>query len=185
MKGAVLTFFIALPLFATPIERATLASAALAQVGVTRIYDPAYKQLRYPNGDVPMERGVCADVIVRAFRKIDVDLQSAIHEDMTKHFGAYPQKWGLRTPDANIDHRRVPNLMKFFDRKQKALSIRAAYEPGDVVAWRLSNGLYHIGLVSNVKNARGSDYLVVHNIGNGALNEDVLRAFEIIGHCRW
>ncbi len=180
-----LALFVALPLLATPAERATLASAALAQVGVTRIYDPSYRALRYPDGDIPMERGVCADVIVRAFRKIGIDLQSAVHDDMSKHFRAYPQIWGLSAPDANIDHRRVPNLMTFFERKGKSLSASAAYEPGDVVAWRLSNGLFHIGIVSNVKNASGSDYLTVHNIGNGAQNEDVLRAFEIIGHYRW
>ncbi len=172
-------------LYGTPAERARIASAAMAQVGVTRVYDPSYVRLRYPGGDVPPGRGVCADVIVRAFRGIGVDLQVAVHEDMTRNFRAYPQMWGLRAADSNIDHRRVPNLMRFFDRRGKAAPIGTAYEPGDVVAWRLSNGLYHIGIVSTVRNEAGSDYLVVHNIGSGALNEDVLRAFQIIGHYRW
>jgi len=160
-----------------------VADAALAQVGVTTIYDPAYVQLRYPGGDVPRERGVCADVIVRAFRGIGVDLQQTVHADMAAHFTAYPRMWGLRGADANIDHRRVPNLMKFFERRGKSRALGEAYEPGDVVAWRLPNGLYHIGVVSTARGA--SDYLVVHNIGYGTKNEDVLRAWTIIGHYRW
>lgn len=172
-------------LVASPAERTALASAAVAQVGVTRQYDPSYTQLHYPGGDVPIERGVCADVVVRAFRKIGLDLQVAVHEDMKRNFAAYPQLWGLRVPDANIDHRRVPNLMKFFERNGKALRLAAPYEPGDVVAWRLANGLYHIGVVSNVRNSAGTDSMVVHNIGDGTQLEDVLRAFTIIGHYRW
>jgi len=154
-----------------------LAEAALAQVGVTTIYDPSYVKLRYPGGDLPKSRGVCSDVVIRAFRSIGIDLQVAVHEDMQRHFDAYPKIWGLRAPDANIDHRRVPNLMRFFERRGKSKSIDSRYEPGDVVAWRLPNGLYHIGIVT------GSG--VVHNIGYGAQNEDVLRAFRIIGHYRW
>lgn len=161
-----------------------VADAALAQVGVTTIYDPAYVHLRYPGGDVPRERGVCSDVVVRAFRGAGVlDLQQAVHEDMAAHFAAYPKLWSMRGADANIDHRRVPNLMKFFERRGKARALADAYEPGDVVAWRLPNGLYHVGVVSATRGAR--DYLVVHNIGYGAKNEDVLRAWTIIGHYRW
>ena len=145
-----------------------LARAAVAQVGVTTIYDSRYVKLQYPGGDLPKTRGVCADVIVRAFREIGVDLQVLVHEDMRRSFGAYPKMWGLRAPDANIDHRRVPNLMKF----------SGEFETGDVVAWRLPNGLYHIGIVSGANS-------VVHNIGYGAKNEDVLHAFRIIGHYRW
>ncbi|HEY8133257.1 MAG TPA: DUF1287 domain-containing protein [Thermoanaerobaculia bacterium] len=154
-----------------------LADAALAQVGVTTTYDPSYVKLRYPGGDLPKSRGVCSDVVIRAFRAIGVDLQQAVHEDMKNHFDAYPKIWGLRATDTNIDHRRVPNLMRFFDRRGKSKSIGAGYEPGDVVAWRLPNGLYHIGIVTGTG--------VVHNIGYGAQNEDVLRAFRIIGHYRW
>ena len=154
-----------------------LADAALAQVGVTTIYDPSYVKLRYRGGDLPKSRGVCSDVVIRAFRAIGIDLQKAVHEDMQRHFDAYPKIWGLRAPDTSIDHRRVPNLMRFFERRGKSKSIGDRYDPGDVVAWRLPNGLYHIGIVT------GSG--VVHNIGYGAKNEDVLRAFRIIGHYRW
>ncbi len=170
---------------ATNAERAVIASAAMTQVGVTRTYDPAYRQLAYPSGDLPIERGVCADVIVRAFRRIGVDLQVAVHEDMRRNFRLYPQMWHLSGPDTNIDHRRVPNLMKFFERRGKSIALNAPYEPGDVVAWILPAGLYHIGIVSTARNPAGSEYLVVHNIGDGAQNEDVLRAFRIIGHYRW
>lgn len=183
--AAALVVLIAPAAYATRAERTTIASAAMTQVGVTRQYDPAYRQLAYPGGDLPIERGVCADVIVRAFRRIGVDLQVAVHEDMTRNFGAYPQMWHLRGPDTNIDHRRVPNLMKFFERRGKSVSTSAPFEPGDVVAWMLPGGLYHIGIVSTARNPAGSEYLVVHNIGNGARNEDVLRAFRIIGHYRW
>jgi uncharacterized protein YijF (DUF1287 family) len=163
---------------------ARIADAAAAQVGVTTAYDPAYVRLRYPGGDVPRDRGVCSDVVVRAFRAAaGVDLQVAVHEDMAAHFAAYPKMWAMRGADANIDHRRVPNLMKFFERRGKSRPLRDAYEPGDVVAWRLPNGLYHIGVVSRMRGA--SDYLVVHNIGYGARNEDVLRTWQIIGHYRW
>ncbi|HYS53721.1 MAG TPA: DUF1287 domain-containing protein [Thermoanaerobaculia bacterium] len=180
-KTALLILFIAAIARADAPAGIRIAKAAEAQVGVTTIYDASYKQLRYPGGDLPPNRGVCADVIVRAFRQIGVDLQVGVHEDMRQNFAAYPQKWGLRSPDTNIDHRRVPNLMRYFERKGK--STRDAFKPGDIVAWRLSNGLYHIGVVSTRRGA--TDFSVVHNIGYGALNEDVLRAFEIIGHFRW
>jgi uncharacterized protein len=176
--------FALLLLLATTAVPGRIADAAVAQVGVTTIYDPAYVHLRYPGDDVPRDRGVCSDVVVRAFRAAGVvDLQAAVHDDMRAHFAAYPRMWGLRGPDANIDHRRVPNLMKFFERRGKSLSLRDAYAPGDVVAWHLPNGLYHVGVVSAARGA--SDYLVVHNIGYGAKNEDVLRAWTIIGHYRW
>lgn len=162
-----------------------LAQAAERQVGVTLFYDPAYVRLAYPGGDPPLERGVCADVVVRAFRAISLDLQVALHEDMTRDFGAYPRNWGLRRPDRNIDHRRVPNLMTFFRRRGKALPLDAPYEPGDVVAWRLPNGLFHIGVVSARLAPGRSHRLVVHNIGQGARLEDVLHAFDKLGHYRW
>ena len=154
-----------------------LARAAAKQVGVTTIYDPSYVQLRYPGGDLPPERGVCADVIIRAFRNIGVDLQRELHEDMRAHFADYPQKWGLRAPDANIDHRRVPNLMTFFRRRGKTAT--GEFQAGDIVAWRLRGGYYHIGIIA------ADGHLVVHNIGRGAQKEDILHAFPIIGHYRW
>lgn len=161
-----------------------VARAAAGQVGVTLVYDPSYRRLAYPGGDVPLERGVCADVVVRAFRAVGVDLQVALHEDMRRHFGEYPRLWGLRRPDPNIDHRRVPNLMTFFERRTKRLAAGSTYEPGDVVAWRLPNGLYHIGIVAEPGAPRGH-HLMVHNIGQGARVEDVLYAFEELGHYRW
>ncbi|MGA7616097.1 MAG: DUF1287 domain-containing protein [Thermoanaerobaculia bacterium] len=166
-------------------DRLRLAAAALAQVGITRIYDPSYVRIPYPGGDVPLERGVCADVVVRAFRAIGVDLQVAVHQDMIRAFHAYPQSWGLRRPDPNIDHRRVPNLMRFFDRKGKSLPLDRDFRPGDVVAWRLPNGLLHIGMVSSRKVPHAERYQMVHNIGEGARLEDVLEEFTIIGHYRW
>jgi len=156
--------------------RLALATAAKQQVGVTRVYDPSYVRLRYPGGDVPADRGVCSDVVVRAFRTIGVDLQREVHEDMQRNFAAYPRMWGLSSPDANIDHRRVPNLMTFFKRRQKAVT--GDFLPGDVVAWRLPGGLYHIGIVTVRP-------LVIHNIGQGAQEEDILFAYDIIGHYRW
>jgi hypothetical protein len=162
-----------------------LARAASRQVGVTTLYDPSYVRLAYPNGDVPIERGVCADVVVRAFRALGVDLQVEINQDMRKDFGAYPRNWGLRAPDRNIDHRRVPNLMKYFERRKKRLPLDGAYEPGDIVAWRLPQGLHHIGVVAEGRVPGTDRFFMIHNIGAGARKEDVLRAYEIIGHYRW
>ena len=122
------------------------------------------------------DRGVCSDVVVRAFRAVGVDLQREVHEDMQRHFAAYPKMWGLASADANIDHRRVPNLMTFFQRRGKAVT--GDFQAGDVVAWRLPGGLYHIGIVTTAPHA-------VHNIGQGTKEEDVLFAWQIIGHYRW
>ncbi len=174
---------------ATAQDAATVVTSARAQVGVTTHYDAAYARIRYPMGDVPMERGVCADVLIRGFRAAGVDLQQIIHEDMRAHFSAYPRSWGLRTPDSNIDHRRVPNLETFFRRKDFALPVSALaqdYHAGDVVSWRLPNGLAHIGLVSDRLVSDGSKRpLVIHNIGAGTQEEDVLFAWKIVGHFRW
>jgi len=164
-----------------------VVDSAIEQTRQTFEYDPSYAKLAYPNGDVPLERGVCADVIVRAFRNAGIDLQKEVHEDMARHFSAYPAKWGARKPDSNIDHRRVPNLMTLFERKSKSVPIsrkRSDYIPGDVVAWELDNHLLHIGLVTDAVAEGTQDYLVVHNIGAGAKMEDVLMAWKIIGHYR-
>ncbi len=161
---------------------------AKEQTTQTRSYDPAYVRLAYPGGDVPLESGVCADVVVRAFRKAGVDLQVLVHNDMKSHFAAYPKMWKLRAPDANIDHRRVPNLMTFFKRKGKEIVITKNYSdywPGDVVAWRLDNGLVHIGLVSDQISNDTKHPLIIHNIGAGTNMEDRLFEFEIIGHYRY
>ena len=182
LRYLVLSVLLGAPALPALCDGAQIARAAESQVGVTTIYDPSYVALRYPAGDVDLRRGVCADVVIRSFRAIGVDLQVQVHEDMKRNFTRYPAMWGLRRPDRNIDHRRVPNLMRFFERRGK--SVRGTFLPGDVVAWRLANGLHHIGVVSRQRNPSG-EYSVVHNIGAGAQNEDVLRAFTIIGHYRW
>jgi uncharacterized protein YijF (DUF1287 family) len=171
---------------AIPLEK--INAGAIEQTTQTTGYDPSYVKLDYPNGDVPLETGVCADVVVRAFRKAGIDLQKELYEDMKKNFAKYPQKWGARRPDANIDHRRVPNLMTWFDRQGKARPVaRDAkdYLPGDVVAWELDNGLPHIGMVSKIKVEGTERYAIVHNIGLGARIEDVLFAWKITGHYRY
>ncbi|MTH47631.1 DUF1287 domain-containing protein [Escherichia alba] len=164
-----------------------VAQAARQQIGKTLFYDPAYVRLAYPGGDLPLERGVCADVVIRALRSEGVDLQRLVHEDMRKHFSAYPQKWKLTRPDANIDHRRVYNLETWFNRHNKALPVTAVYsdyQPGDIVSWRLDNGLAHIGVVADRYAADGTP-LIVHNIGAGAQLENVLFSWRIIGHYRY
>jgi uncharacterized protein YijF (DUF1287 family) len=176
-------FALALLCFAPASLNQTIAIAAASQVGVTTIYDPSYVTLRYPGGDLPPQRGVCADVIVRAFRSAGIDLQREVHEDMRRSFAVYPRNWGLRAPDTNIDHRRVPNLMTFFTRRGK--KVNDGFAAGDVVAWRLPGGLYHIGIVASDVVPGAARHYMVHNIGNGAQKEDVLNAFAIIGHYRW
>jgi uncharacterized protein len=166
-----------------------MLESAVEQTNLTKTYDPAYVVIPYPNGDVPIEKGVCTDVVIRAFRKAGVDLQKAVHEDMKPNFSVYPQKWSLKSPDTNIDHRRVPNLQTFFTRRGKSLPITQKsedYKPGDVVAWDLDGkGLTHIGIVSNSYNETTKRYLIIHNIGGGAKAEDVIFDWKIIGHYRY
>jgi uncharacterized protein YijF (DUF1287 family) len=170
-------------------DAAGLVKAARAQVGVTLVYDSKYTSIPYPNGDVPMGRGVCADVVVRAFRQQGLDLQRLVHEDMARNFSAYPRTWGLRRPDPNIDHRRVLNLETFL--RRRGVALRGSFEPadfrpGDVVSWRLPGNLPHIGIVSDRKAADGSGRpLVIHNVGRGAREEDALFAWPQAGHFRW
>jgi len=164
-----------------------LVAAARRQIGVTRLYDPAYVEMPYPGGDVPAERGVCTDVTVRALRVQGLDLQRAIHEDMRAHFAAYPQNWGLKGPNLHIDHRRVPNQMRWFEREgwsQPITTNADDYVGGDIAAWKLTgSGLLHIGIVSDRKSRDGTP-LVIHNIGSGAVENDILFANTIIGHYR-
>jgi hypothetical protein len=161
---------------------------AVEQIGQTTSYDPSYQKLEYPNGDVPIETGVCSDVIVRAFRKSGIDFQKDVHEDMKSNFSLYPTRWGLKGTDANIDHRRVPNLQTYLARKGKSLTTLTGSEnflPGDVVTWDLGGGVDHVGLVVNVWSKPSQRYLIVHNIGAGTLMEDVLFAWKITGHYRY
>lgn len=166
---------------------AELVAAAKAQIGVTTLYDGAYKRISYPNGDVELSRGVCTDVLIRAYRKLNVDLQERVHEDMQKNWSEYPKIWGLKRPDSNIDHRRVPNLMIYFKRHGKSLAVSqdsSVYLPGDIVTWRLASGLPHVGLVADSKPGTGVP-LVLHNIGAGVQLEDNLFAHKITGHFRY
>jgi len=162
-----------------------LSDAALLLTKDRVIYDPAYYSIPYPNGDVPAGRGVCTDVVIRAYRKLDIDLQKEVHEDMKANFSKYPNKWGLKKTDRNIDHRRVPNLMTFFSRKgttKKITQDAADYVPGDIVTWVLPNNMTHIGLVVDKKSRDGKRYMIVHNIGFGQVVEDCLFRFTITGH---
>ena len=164
-----------------------LVDAARAQIGVTVRYDPSYARLSFPGGDVPIERGVCTDVVVRAYRQLGADLQLLVHRDMAAHWRAYPNPWGMKKPDTNIDHRRVPNLETYFARHGTALPVtRVAsdYRPGDIVTWRLPGNLPHIGIVADARSASGTP-LVIHNIGGGAKMDDRLFEFSIKGHYRY
>ena len=168
---------------------AKLIAAAQAQVGVTLAYDPAYATLAYPGGDVARERGVCTDVVVRAYRDgLAIDLQKLVHQDMALNFSKYPARWGLKRPDRNIDHRRVPNLQVFFVRRGAELMVSKRsedYLPGDLVTWMLPGNLPHIGIVTHHASLDGLRPLIVHNIGAGARLEDMLFDFERTGHYRY
>ena len=168
---------------------ARLIAAAEAQVGKTVRYDGSYVALKYPMGDIPRRTGVCTDVVIRAYRDaFGIDLQQHIHEDMKRAFSAYPKIWGLRRPDTNIDHRRVPNMERFFARKNALLDISTSgfdYRPGDLVTQRLPRNLPHIGIVSHYKSRDGKRPLLIHNIGSGTRIEDRLFAFRIVGHFRY
>jgi uncharacterized protein YijF (DUF1287 family) len=180
---------LALPLLAGPNAK-KVVEGAKRQVGVTRYYESQYRQLAYPGGDLPPDRGVCTDVVIRAYRNAGIDLQVLVHEDMKAHFDAYPKGWGLRRPDTNIDHRRVPNLSTFFRRHGAALPVtrRAAdYQPGDIVTYDLPDGWFsktHIGIVAAEKTLLGVP-LLIHNRGWGVQAEDWLFAARITGHYRY
>jgi uncharacterized protein YijF (DUF1287 family) len=165
-------------------EKLSTAALELTKDKVT--YDPSYFSIPYPNGDVPANKGVCTDVVIRAYRKLGIDLQKEVHEDMKKNFDKYPKKWGLKKTDTNIDHRRVPNLMTFFSRKgtvKKIFGNPEDFVPGDIVTWDLNgNGLTHIGIVVNKKSRDNKRFLIVHNIGGGQITEDCLFSWKITGH---
>lgn len=152
-------------------------------------YDPAYVSIPYPNGDVAPDKGVCTDVVIRAYRKLGIDLQKEVHEDMVAHFDLYPKIWGLTKPDASIDHRRVQNLQVFFKRHNAELPISQKapdYSPGDIVTWDLGNGIVHIGIVvDRLSDENKTRHLIVHNIGGGQVLSDCLFRFKITGHYRY
>lgn len=165
-----------------------LSDAAFQLTKQRVVYDPSYVRIPYPGGDVAADRGVCTDVVIRAYRILGIDLQKEVHLDMKANFNLYPKNWGMTRTDTNIDHRRVPNLMTFFSRKGTVLpkSLKAEdYSPGDIVCWELSGGLTHIGIVYDRKVKGTNRYYIVHNIGAGQVLEDCLFSFKIIGHYRY
>nr|WP_319800170.1 DUF1287 domain-containing protein [Psychrobacter sp. I-STPA6b] len=164
-----------------------LAYDAKKQIGVTVGYDPAYRKIEFPRGDVPQHTGVCTDVVIRAYRLQNIDLQQLVNHDMKNNWSVYPKIWGLSRTDSNIDHRRVPNLEVFFARHGQSLSLtdKDSFKAGDIVTWRLPNGnLPHIGIVSDKKALNGTP-LIVHNIGRGTQEDNILFAYPITGHFRY
>ncbi|HOT27370.1 MAG TPA: DUF1287 domain-containing protein [Candidatus Ozemobacteraceae bacterium] len=169
-----------------PLSLERFLESAMLQTRLTLFYDPSYVKLPYPSGDVPIERGVCTDVIVRAFRAVGVDLQKLVHEDMKRHFRLYPKRWGLTRPDPNIDHRRVPNLETFFSRHGMKIAdlSPASFRKGDLVVWNLPGGLPHIGIVATDPATGSPRPLCIHNVGAGTRLEDVLVEWPITAHYR-
>ena len=193
MRRAIAIILITLSSWAhAQFSAAQLVSDARGQIGVTTRYDASYQKLDYPNGDVPISGGVCTDVVIRSLRHQGFDLQQLLHEDMRLHFAKYPKLWQLKGPDKNIDHRRVPNLQRYFTKRGWALKLpdsagaRAvdAFMPGDLVTWMLPGNLPHIGIISDKKTFFGGNYLVLHNVGLGTQEEDALASWPQTGHFR-
>ena len=191
MKTNTIGLFLMLLLAATPalaeIRPQQLVRDARSQIGVTMSYDPAYRKIAFPMGDVPLSTGVCTDVVIRALRGQGVDLQALVNKDMKAAWAAYPKIWGLQKPDGNIDHRRVPNLEVFFRRHGQSLSLsdKTTFKAGDIVTWRLpQSNLPHIGIVSDKRAADGTP-VIIHNIGRGTREENVLFAYPLKGHFRY
>jgi uncharacterized protein YijF (DUF1287 family) len=139
-------------------------------------------------GDVADDKGMASDLVVRCFRGIGIDLQALVHDDMKAHFNRYPQLWNAAGPDAHIDHRRVANLQRFFERNGESLKpSRHAmdYAPGDIVVWSLASAEKHIGIV--VPGPEGSTHQpwVVHHLDDKVRWENVLFDFRIEGHYRY
>jgi uncharacterized protein YijF (DUF1287 family) len=180
-----LFIFVSLNGFGQETSKEKLVKAAIELTQDEVEYDPGYYSIDYPMGDIPAGKGVCTDVVVRAYRKLGIDLQKEVHLDMKKNFQLYPKFWGLRSTDRNIDHRRVPNLMKFFERHGITKTISsdpADYMAGDIVCWNLGGAITHIGIVINKKSQDDERNLIVHNIGAGQVVGDILFKFKIIGH---
>lgn len=164
-----------------------LSNAAISIIDETVQYDPSYIGIKYPNGDVPAKTGVCSDVVIRAYRKLGIDLQKEVHEDMKVNFSKYPTKWGLKKTDTNIDHRRVPNLEVFFERKGKKLEVSNNpnnYKTGEIVTWMINGKLPHIGIITHKKSIDGNP-MIVHNVGGGQVAEDCLFSWKIVGHFKY
>ncbi len=185
-SGLILFLLLAIPGEKTFEER--LSDAALSLTLENVDYDPTYFKIAYPNGDVPKDKGVCTDVVIRAYRKLGIDLQKQVHQDMLYNFSKYPNHWGLKKPDTNIDHRRVPNLQVFFTRvgtKYVVTDNPSHYKTGDLVTWMIGGKLPHIVIVTAKKSADGKRNLLVHNAGSGQVLEDFLFSYPITGHYRY
>lgn len=190
LSSLLISLFLPLSVLAgqTPDFGQAMTKAALERTGHTVRYDGQYRAIAYPGGDVPNDTGVCTDVIIRSYRALGIDLQKEVHEEMKAHFQEFPDNWGLKKTDPNIDHRRVPNLQVFFKRRGTSLKVTRNpkdYRPGDLVTWLLDNNLPHIGIVVDRISADGKRHLIVHNIGAGPKLEDRLFDFKITGHYRY
>lgn len=195
MKKLIILTLLVIPVFVSahrqgepPDFSKKLIKAAIERTKHIVRYDGSYRKISYPNGDVPNNVGVCTDLVIRAYRKLGVDLQKDIHEDMKENFDKYPRLWGLSKPDPNIDHRRVPNLQTLFERKGILLPVSKNpndYAAGDIVSWMLPGNLPHIGIVIDTRSGDGSMPLIVHNIGSGPVIEDILFDYQITGHYRY
>ena len=167
-----------------------LSAAAISIIDSDVVYTSSYVSIKYPNGDVPSKTGVCTDVVIRAYRKLGIDLQKEVHEDMVKNFSLYPniKKWGLHSTDTNIDHRRVPNLEIFFARKGEKLTVSDKpndYKTGEIITWMINGKLPHIGIITNKKSPDGKRPMIVHNVGGGQVLEDCLFSYKIVGHFKY
>jgi len=185
----ILLFFVGISSFT--VEKTFYEKLSDAAITLTKDkveYDPKYFSIKYPNGDVPKDKGVCTDVVIRAYRKLGIDLQKEVHEDMKNNFSKYPKTWGLKKPDTNIDHRRVPNLQVYFTRFGESLAVSekaSDYKTGDLVTWKINGKLPHIGIITNKKTADGKRNLIVHNVGAGQVLEDCLFKYDVTGHYRF
>lgn len=167
-----------------------LSDAAISIIDPEIAYDPSYIGIPYPNGDVPAKTGVCTDVVIRTYRKLGIDLQKEVHENMLVNFTQYPnlKKWGLKTTDTNIDHRRVPNLEVFFTLKGEKMAVSEnpeEYHTGDIVTWMINGKLPHIGIVTHKRSEDGERPMLVHNVGAGQVLEDCLFDYAIVGHYKY
>lgn len=165
-----------------------LSDAAISIIDKKVVYTPTYVSIKYPDGDVPAKTGVCTDVIIRSYRKLDIDLQKEVHMDMVSNFNKYPKIWGLKKTDTNIDHRRVSNLEVFFTRKGTKLNVSDIpkdYKTGEIITWMINGKLPHIGIVTNKKSSDGKRPLIVHNVGGGQVLEDCLFDYKIVGHYKY
>lgn len=185
-----LILFVSFPESVLAITSSELIKSALDRTRCQITYDGSYYAIRYPEGDVPSNKGVCTDTVIRSYRKFDIDLQELVHKDMKTNYSQYPSKrlWGLSRPDTNIDHRRVPNLQTFFIRNGENIPVTHKaqdYTPGDLVTWMLPGNLPHIGIVTDRYNVKTGNPMIVHNIGQGPKLEDILFSYPITGHYRY